>query len=299
MKRLMCTVLVALAAACGGDDVTKMEFTAKERAEFEQPNSAEDLCDTYNFYGDGECDVWCVAPDPDCGVEPDPDPEPRPDPRPPGEPEPLPEPPPEPDPDPEPDPEPLPIMCPAPDAPNVDYISQDPDRCAAITFACPEGWDYIDQPECGCGCIVPTCESNADCQADERCIDDALCKDGDCVSTCGPQLCGLPNTADCRGFPLCSADEVLAEVNGCFVCVTPDACIDRNSMCNTDSDCPDGYCDRDTFQCAHPNCDDGKPLLCDALRPDCGPDYIGASRDGCWICVDPRTCQSPVVDGGG
>lgn len=31
-------------------------------------NPGEDLCDLYNWYGDGQCDSFCEGPDPDCGA---------------------------------------------------------------------------------------------------------------------------------------------------------------------------------------------------------------------------------------
>lgn len=42
--------------------------------------------------------------------------------------------------------------CPDPDAPYVDYISQDPRACSDIDFACADGWSGFDAGECGCGC---------------------------------------------------------------------------------------------------------------------------------------------------
>lgn len=32
-------------------------------------NPGEDLCDVYNWYGDGECDAFCESPDPDCDIQ--------------------------------------------------------------------------------------------------------------------------------------------------------------------------------------------------------------------------------------
>lgn len=41
------------------------------------------------------------------------------------------------------------------------------------------------------------------------------------------------------------------------------------------------------------HCDDGTPLLCDALEPTCERGLIAAIQDGCWVCVDPHTCAPP------
>jgi len=39
------------------------------------------------------------------------------------------------------------------------------------------------------------------------------------------------------------------------------------------------------------SCDDGNPAMCMMAEPDCGVGIIAALRDGCWVCVDPETCE--------
>ena len=38
------------------------------------------------------------------------------------------------------------------------------------------------------------------------------------------------------------------------------------------------------------SCDDGTPLECTLVQPDCGDQEIPAIQDGCWRCVNPETC---------
>ena len=38
-------------------------------------------------------------------------------------------------------------------------------------------------------------------------------------------------------------------------------------------------------------CDDGTPLTCRMVEPDCGDDAIAAIQDGCYVCVNPATCR--------
>lgn len=46
----------------------KSEIRALEKAD-----SAEDYCEIFDWYGDGECDDFCATPDPDCEECPSPD----------------------------------------------------------------------------------------------------------------------------------------------------------------------------------------------------------------------------------
>ncbi|MCC7381433.1 MAG: hypothetical protein IT384_06360 [Deltaproteobacteria bacterium] len=74
--------------------------------------------------------------------------------------------------------------------------------------------------------------------------------------------------------------------------------------CASDADCPGGYCEyyatcdaigcppAPPSQCVYPSCDDGSVVLCDALPPECGIGQVVAVRNGCYECVDARTCTS-------
>lgn len=73
MKLLM--TKIALMSAClmmsacvFSDSPGKPGALTKEAAK-KIANPGEDLCDVYNWYGDGECDTFCENADPDCGIQ--------------------------------------------------------------------------------------------------------------------------------------------------------------------------------------------------------------------------------------
>ncbi|MEM9070224.1 MAG: hypothetical protein AAGE52_17085 [Myxococcota bacterium] len=82
----------------------------------------------------------------------------------------------------------------------------------------------------------------------------------------------------CTGAPTCGGD---------FECPIGTDC----DPCGTSS-CP--FCDDCVSACVPHDCDVGD-LVCRASRPDCGPGAVSAIRDGCWECVNPRTCE-PATD---
>lgn len=77
--------------------------------------------------------------------------------------------------------------------------------------------------------------------------------------------------------------------------------------CTSDADCPDGYCEHYATclaigcppppppQCVAADCDDGSRLhpLCDQ-RPVCEDGEVSAVINGCFQCVDARTCEAPA-----
>ena len=81
--------------------------------------------------------------------------------------------------------------------------------------------------------------------------------------------------------------------------------------CQSDADCPDGYCESyasclgldcpppPPSKCVASNCDDGSSLdpLCD-VRPVCAEHEVSAVINGCFACVDARSCEASD-DGGG
>ena len=72
--------------------------------------------------------------------------------------------------------------------------------------------------------------------------------------------------------------------------------------CWDDRDCPNGYCEHfatcaglgcpppPPSQCIYPSCDDGSAPTCFVAPPECGPGQVLAVRNGCFDCVDARTC---------
>lgn len=146
-----------------------------------------------------------------------------------------------------------------------------------------------------------------------------------------PQGCYGLDEASCNATPECEAqyegrgcETPYCEVgpNGEEVCYPCDpvlvfvGCAPRGPTgeCTWDGDCPNGYCafSDAAFRapcegedctmpppppqggiCVYPSCDDGQPTLCDAIQPVCAPGEVAAARNGCWACVDARTCGEP------
>lgn len=92
------------------------------------------------------------------------------------------------------------VMCPDPNDPSVHYVSQDPEQCRLVRFACAMGQTMFSDPVCGCGCIddvrpacapgelrtpdglcVPACNGNEECPAGTICNAGEVClPDPDC-----------------------------------------------------------------------------------------------------------------------
>lgn len=72
MRRLL--VSVVLLAACGtsdgGDPISKQDA----RGRGGKADDGADLCELFDWYGDGVCDDFCPRPDPDCPLPPECDP---------------------------------------------------------------------------------------------------------------------------------------------------------------------------------------------------------------------------------
>jgi len=86
--------------------------------------------------------------------------------------------------------------CPDPNDPEVRYLSDDPQVCAAMRFVCrAPGVAFTN--ECGCGCIG----EQRECQVDCDCNQGLLCADGQCLAGFAPQWCcdkpGCPPGARC------------------------------------------------------------------------------------------------------
>ena len=65
-KTVSLTLLAAFSVACATD--VEIDSSEKELARMAggMSESGSDLCDTHMWYGDGECDTFCVMDDPDC-----------------------------------------------------------------------------------------------------------------------------------------------------------------------------------------------------------------------------------------
>lgn len=188
------------------------------------------------------------------------------------------------------------------------------ERQCSVTPGC-----YAVYESSGCAAPAPPCDSN-----------DPSCRGGDgevCIpetrfAGCFPAVpppAPCTSSADCREgevceFPLSGGGSGAAcpEIE----CGRPQPlgqCVPAQptptELCNTDADCYNGYCDISeggeapdqdpstqpvpVFRgvCVHPNCDDGSVTTCLAQKPICEPGQVAASVNGCFSCVDARTCH--------
>ena len=156
--------------------------------------------------------------------------------------------------------------------------------------------------------FVPGCTGDLDCP-NGYCELGATCAGLDCPPP-PPSQCVYPNCDDgsallCDALPPpCATGEVLSVVGGCWACLDARTCGPQTgSECQADQDCPHGYCEHYSTctaigcppppppQCVYPNCDDGSELYCLIARPRCDDHEVPAVRNGCWACVDARSCQ--------
>ncbi|MCC7386045.1 MAG: hypothetical protein IT384_29625 [Deltaproteobacteria bacterium] len=175
----------------------------------------------------------------------------------------------------------------------------------AAPCACP-GCD----PSSGVPCEPCTCEGDriapppdeyAGCVAiEEPC---ANLSEGECsVSwTCHPEY----SQPRCLAAPPCEGDGCGEQCPppsyiGCYPNGPPPP---PPPSCQSDADCPGGYCEVYATcaaigcppppppQCVYPRCDDGSAPVCAMPSPVCAPGEVAAVRNGCYECVDARTCQ--------
>lgn len=193
--------------------------------------------------------------------------------------------------------------CPDPDTPGVDYISEDPLQCAAITFECPDGQASFSD-DCGCGCLLEeglSCPDAAD-PAVDYISDDPLecaailfdCPEGETPFTdvcgCGciaDQAPTCPDPADPSVHYVADSDE------------NPDVCLLIDFACDADQTpfddaCGCGCIDDDPMECPDP--DDPavhyigdsheNPALCGVITFGCEEDQtLFTDECGCG-CID-------------
>lgn len=264
MKRLFICLMFGI-AACGSDP-------ADPEPGPQGQEGTVDYCTEFGWYGDGHCDDVCPRPDPDCSdalnnVTPDPDPDPGPGPGPGPGPDPV-------DPDPTDPPPPVPVDPVCEDLVDdglIEWVSQDPDECAEIRFTCADDQVAFSSEECGCGCITELDTGLA-------CLDDTV-----------PTVERYGDVRECELIDFACGEgwTYFADDCGC-------GC---QLVCSDDFECPNGYCqlnvDAETT-CVYPNCDDGTQLQCRMAEPDCGPGNVAAVINGCYECLDARTCGPPM-----
>ena len=302
---------------------TNVELSRDEAARMSaRADNLADYCEVYDWYGDGVCDDFCLEPDPDCdesnpdwcdfhGLYDDDDCEwlcPEPDPGCDG----------------------LEYCahrghygdgycdswCPEPDP---DCGDAESDECERQGFygdgICSPGCPQVD-PDCVCHqtedghCQLDCPQRDPDCGChevlDEVCDPDCAEPDLDCAchearnGWCDPR-CPQPDP-DCAGpTDECAEhgyyDDGRICHTGCPL-VDPD-CLDC-LLEDGDLDCPNGYCEPvenqgvetpELGRCVYPDCD-GSPLVCDDVAPTCPVGQTPAVLDGCWVCVDARTCEA-------
>jgi len=169
---------------------------------------------------------------------------------------------------------------------------------ACVPHGCPtepEALCYMIRPDCGDGGVAVVQEG---CWV---CVDMTSCEaipyhDPSCDDGTEP-ICGMIP-------PLCGEWEILAYQSNCYVCVNPATCLPWGEPgCTRDANCrAEDYCD-DCGTSSCPMCEDcvaaclphGCPTepepACDMDRPDCGDEGVAVVQDGCWVCVNPGTCD--------
>lgn len=170
---------------------------------------------------------------------------------------------------------------------------------------CWDGLCYYDQ-----GCV-----SDFDCAAGERCeygANDPMPCDCFCDPSTPDCQCGCAQPAPMGvcvpgGEPQCFSD---ADCGGRGYCL--DGLCQYQPECYGDADCWGGYCEfggatdcagadcgggmiAPGGYCVYPSCDDGSPAICDMIPPECPAGQVTAVRDGCFECVDARSCQPADV----
>jgi len=162
------------------------------------------------------------------------------------------------------------------------------------------------------------CDTSED--TDWRCSDGTevpwcTCEGGSfvCIRTpqtaCPRGACDDETEAICAMLPpACPSGQIVAVQGGCYECVDPGTCTPVEAVetpCEHISECPRGsYCDEcGTSSCPACDdciaiclpyataCDDDSTLVCRALRPTCGEGEVSAVIQGCWACLDERTCE--------
>lgn len=277
-----------LLAGCGRDDADPDQRP--------HDSGAVDYCERFGWYGDGHCDEICDTPDPDCSeptnnISPGPVPEP---------------------------PEPPECRRMGPETVedsryiafgdtcetidyacadgwvpfaddcgcgcdwvpplascdqlwergSVEYVSQDPDSCAEIRFTCADDAEEFFDAECGCGCITPWDAGPGFCLDDSK-----------------PDVERLGDLEECL-----LVDFFCEEGSSPFY---DDCGCGCRLNCSDDFECPNGYCQPDADNggsCVYPVCDDGTEVVCNALPPTCYDSDVLSIVNGCYECLDARTC---------
>jgi len=165
--------------------------------------------------------------------------------------------------------------------------------CAPPGVECVrEGGGYIGDGETCCPGLEPI--ERVDVGENGECLYlDCLCfvcaRPGDGVCGPGENVCNQPE--DCGPHPRGCADE-----GG--HCSFAMATCDEGYVPGEALGCPGG----EAAVCCLPasprdeRCDDGRPITCRRMIPECKEIEILAYQDGCYVCVNPATCSPWGVD---
>lgn len=164
-------------------------------------------------------------------------------------------------------------------------------------------------PDCGCGNPRPApppheylgCEPDAPPPVGCARLDEESCRES---AACEPIYVTESCSNECDpNEPHCSPDGF----RPCDPVIRYAGCQDRRPMdeCRSDADCPNGYCEQfascaglgcpppPPAQCVYPQCGDGSALACRALPPTCAAGETLGVVNGCWACLDARSCGLP------
>jgi len=127
---------------------------------------------------------------------------------------------------------------------------------------------------------TPECLIDADCADEERCDEcgTSSCPAClDCVAGCQPHGCTTETNPYERTLrPQCEQGATAVLLDGAWHCVGLGACAPV----------------RDSW------CDDGTEIMCNLLvEPTCGELEVLAVKNGCYLCVNPVTCEEWGVAG--
>lgn len=138
------------------------------------------------------------------------------------------------------------------------------------------------------GCAICACNPTSACEA----LDEVACASHpECNPRYGFDPCGSA----------CDPGEDCAAV--CVPTYVYEGCAPAEQGCSDDADCPNGYCEHfatcaglncpppPPSVCIESECGDGSLVVCDAIPPTCAPGETVAVRNGCFDCVDARTCR--------
>ncbi|MBN2723924.1 MAG: hypothetical protein JXR95_07645 [Deltaproteobacteria bacterium] len=142
----------------------------------------------------------------------------------------------------------------------------------------------------------------------------ASCDDSETKNNIRDDHCDNSTEIICdTSVPQCGEDTILAYIDGCYECVNPETCLppwEEPVVCYGDDECeynewcnPCGgssceNCEDCVSTCTAHSCTTQTPeeLECYMTRPECSENYTAIIEDGCYLCIDPVTCETSTTD---